>query len=114
MLLKVLITQQWSSLEKRTVWLLHSKVNNFVDWPHCGADIHYRGYVEPRDGAVSVLSLRQEACGVFRKKGIHSFVPCCERKLSARDGNRQCRSFGNGKTSSSARNEANSLAKRFR
>jgi hypothetical protein len=48
-----------------------STVNNFVDRPHIGAVMHYSGYVEPRDGAVSfLLSSQQEAvaCGVFRKK----------------------------------------------
>jgi hypothetical protein len=58
---------------------VRSTGNNFVDWPHSGAVMHYREYVEPRDGAVSVLlSSQQEAvacvracvraCGVFRKK----------------------------------------------
>jgi hypothetical protein len=53
---------------------IHSTVNNFMDWPHSGAAIRYSGYVEPRDGAMSILlSSQQEAvacvqCIVFRKK----------------------------------------------
>jgi hypothetical protein len=46
---------------------IRSTVNNFVDWPHIGAVMHYRGYVEPRDGAVSVLlSSQQEAVACVR------------------------------------------------
>jgi hypothetical protein len=41
---------------------LRSTVNNFMVWPHFGAVMHYSGYVEPRDGAVSfLLSSQQEA-----------------------------------------------------
>jgi hypothetical protein len=57
--------------------ILRSTVNNFVDWPHIGAVMHYSGYVEPRDGAVSfLLSSQQEAvtCVLCIQKENH----CCE------------------------------------
>jgi hypothetical protein len=39
-----------------------STVNNFVDWTHSGVVMHYSGYMEPRDGALSVVLLSlQEA-----------------------------------------------------
>jgi hypothetical protein len=39
-----------------------STVHNFVCWPHSGAVMHYTGYTESWDGAVSVLlSSQQEA-----------------------------------------------------
>jgi hypothetical protein len=38
-----------------------------VDLPHSGAVMHYSGYTEPWDGALSILLLLH-ACGVFRKK----------------------------------------------
>jgi hypothetical protein len=31
---------------------IYSTVNNFMDWPHSGAVMHYSGYVEPQDGAI--------------------------------------------------------------
>jgi hypothetical protein len=34
-----------------------STVNNFLDWLHSGAVMHYSRYVEPRDGAMSILLL---------------------------------------------------------
>jgi hypothetical protein len=41
---------------------IRSTVNNYVDWSHSGAVMHYSEYMEPRDGAVSVLlSSQQEA-----------------------------------------------------
>jgi hypothetical protein len=41
--------------------------NNCVDWPHSGAVMHNSGYVEPRDGAVSMLlSSQQEAVASVR------------------------------------------------
>jgi hypothetical protein len=46
---------------------IRSAVNNFADWPHIGAVMHYSGYVEPRDGAVSfLLSSQQEAVAYVR------------------------------------------------
>jgi hypothetical protein len=51
--------------------IIRSTVNNFVDWPHSGAVMHYSGYVESRDGAVSFSCPRKKqsrACNVFRKK----------------------------------------------
>jgi hypothetical protein len=39
---------------------VHSTVNNFVDWLHSGAVMHYSGYMEPRDGAVSILLSSQQ------------------------------------------------------
>jgi hypothetical protein len=56
---------------------IHSTVNNFVDWPHSGAIVHYSGYVEPQDGAMSVLlSSQKEAvvCVWCIQKESH----CCE------------------------------------
>jgi hypothetical protein len=41
-------------------YLIHSTVNNFVDWSHIGTVMHCSGYVEPRDGAVSFLLLSQQ------------------------------------------------------
>jgi hypothetical protein len=41
---------QWA----RSAWIT---VNNFVDWPRSGSVMHNSRYVEPQDGAVSVLSL---------------------------------------------------------
>jgi hypothetical protein len=56
---------------------IRSTVNNFEDWPHSGAVMHYSGYVEPRDGALSfLLSSQQEAVACVRciQKESH----CCE------------------------------------
>jgi hypothetical protein len=58
--------------------IIHSTVNHFVEGPHSGAVIHYNGYVEPRDGAMSVLlSSQQEAvaCVWCIQEESH----CCER-----------------------------------
>jgi hypothetical protein len=74
-----------------------------MDWPHIGAVMHYNGYEEPRDGAVSfLLSSQQEAVACVRcvQKESH----CSEGQLSASGGNRECRSLSNGKTSSSTKN----------
>jgi hypothetical protein len=52
-------------------------VNNFMDWPYSGAVMHYSGYVEPRDGAVSILLLSQQeavVCIWCIQKEHH----CCE------------------------------------
>jgi hypothetical protein len=47
--------------------LIRNTVNNFMDWPHSGTVMHYSGYVEPRDGAVSILlSCQQEAVACMR------------------------------------------------
>jgi hypothetical protein len=82
---------------------IRSTVNNFVDWPHIGAVMHYSGYVEPRDGVMSfLLSSQQEAVAYVRC--IQKESRCCEGQLSANGGNRECRSLSNGKTSSSAKN----------
>jgi hypothetical protein len=83
--------------------IIRTTVNNFVDWSHIGAVMHYSGYVEPRDGAVSVLlSSQQEAVACVRciLKESH----CCEGQFSASGGNRKCRSLSNGKMSGSAKN----------
>jgi hypothetical protein len=53
-----------------------STVNNFVDWPHSGAVMHYSRCVEPHVGAMSVLlSSQQEAvvCVLCIQKESHCF-----------------------------------------
>jgi hypothetical protein len=45
-------------------WLpvgIHSMVSNFIFWLHIGAVMHCSVYMEPWDGAVSVVSPQQEA-----------------------------------------------------
>jgi hypothetical protein len=72
--------------QTQSTWSLpfnvRSTVNNFVDWPHIGAVMHYSGYVEPRDGAVSVLlSSQQEAVACVRciQKESHVLKGSCLR-----------------------------------
>jgi hypothetical protein len=56
---------------------IRSTVNNFMDCPHSGAVMHYSGYVEPRDGALSFLpSSQQEA--VVCMWGIQKESHCCD------------------------------------
>jgi hypothetical protein len=79
---------------------LHIRINNFVAWPHSGAVMHYIGYVEPRDGAVSLIRLsRQEAVAC-----VPSIQEDCWGNLSVSGGNQKRRSLKNGKTSSSNKN----------
>jgi hypothetical protein len=74
------VTVAVSSCQKQCV---HSAVNNFLDWPHRGAVMHYSGYVEPR-GVVSVLPSQQEAvlCSqrVQNKSALRRAVVCEWRK----------------------------------
>jgi hypothetical protein len=72
-----------------------------MDWQHSRALMLYTGYVEPRDGAVSVSSLVLARRGCVRciQKESH----CCEGQLSVGEGNRECRSLSNGKMSSSTK-----------
>ena len=81
---------------------LCSAVNNFVDWQQSGAVMRYSGYVEPQDGALSVLVLSQPEL-VARVRCIQK-ESHCERQLSAIGGNPECRCFSNGKTLISAKN----------
>jgi hypothetical protein len=56
---------------------IRGRVNNFVEWPHSGAAMHCSEYMEPRDGAVSVLLSSQkeeDACLLCIQKECH----CCE------------------------------------
>jgi hypothetical protein len=49
-------------------------VNNFVEWPHSGAVMHFNQYMEPRDGAMSVLLSSQKeavACVLYIQKECH-------------------------------------------
>jgi hypothetical protein len=67
----IALSRLWSAL----FLVIRSTFNNFVDWPHIGAVMHYSGYLEPRDGAVSVLlSSQQEAVACVRciQKESHS------------------------------------------
>jgi hypothetical protein len=49
-----------------------------MDWPHIGAVMHYSGYVEPQDGAVSfLLSHQQEAVTCVR---------CIQKKVTVLKG----------------------------
>jgi hypothetical protein len=72
-------SSQWRTVRMvDNLWLdIDIIVNNFVDLLHTGAVTHYNRYVEPRDGAVSILlSFQQEAvvCMQCIQKGSH----CCE------------------------------------
>jgi hypothetical protein len=41
---------------------IFSAVNNLMDWPRRGTVMNYSGYMEPQDGAMSILLLfKQEA-----------------------------------------------------
>lgn len=54
-----------------------------MDCPHSGDLMHCGGYVEPQDGAMSLLSFQQEAvtcvhaCGVVRKKATLRKIVVC-------------------------------------
>jgi hypothetical protein len=78
--------------------VIHSTLNNFMDWPHSGAVMNYSRYVEPQDGTVSVLfsSQQEDACvhasGVFRKSLLSKVVVS---RMSQ---------FQQGKTANSAKN----------
>jgi hypothetical protein len=68
---------------------IRGTVNNFVEWPHSGAVMHCSEYIEPRDGAVSVLLSSQKkqlrVCGVFRKNTIAmkgSFLRAAKSRMS--------------------------------
>jgi hypothetical protein len=53
-------------------------LNNLVDWLHSGAAMYCSRYVEPQDGAMSILLLSQQevvACVQCIQKESH----CCER-----------------------------------
>jgi hypothetical protein len=44
----------------RALIVTRGTVNNLVEWPHSGAVMHCGEYMEPRDGALSVLLSSQK------------------------------------------------------
>jgi hypothetical protein len=68
-----------SKFQDTKIWhveIIRSTVD-FMDWPHSGAVMHYSGYMEPRDGAVSILlSSQQEAVACMQC--IQKESRCCQ------------------------------------
>jgi hypothetical protein len=67
-----------------------------MDWSHNGTVMHYSQYVEPQDGAVSIVLLPQQettACVQCIQKESH----CCKGKWSVSDQNRECPSLSKEK-----------------